>query len=523
MRADFIERRIVTGLVVSTDYAGKVAAFWRDEFIESPELRTIARWCLDYHTKYGRAPEKDVEGLFVDAVRADRIGRGEAELVEEVLTRISAEYDRAEAFNSGYLYDQTVEYVRERELLAHSEAVADLVDRGQTREAAELASSFVPLSVAASRGLDVGTEAGYARVEAAFAEGAKPLVAYPGALGQMLNSHLVRGGFVAFLAPEKRGKTWLMMDVAFRALRHKANVAFFQAGDLTEDQMLRRVAIHLARRSDDERYCRAYWRSVGDCVYNQFDQCSRPDRNCDHGAYESAQLDEFGADPESFQNFRALAAAAEAAPDYAPCDSSTCPVRRPAVWLKHVRERPPLVGASAARSVREFFERYRRRFRLATYSSDTLSVQEIESCCDEWERQDEFVPDVIVIDYADLMTAPVSEFRHRQDAIWRGLRGISQRRHALVCTATQADADSYRTRLLKLTNFSEDKRKYAHVTAMWGLNQDPSGREKDLGIMRINELVVREGAYSATNEVTVLQDLRAGRPFLESFNTHGER
>lgn len=35
--------------------------------------------------------------------------------------------------------------------------------------------------------------------------------------------------------------------------------------------------------------------------------------------------------------------------------------------------------------------------------------------------------------------------------------------------------------------------------------------------MRINEIVVREGEFSTDNEVYVLQDLAAGRPFLESF------
>ncbi|MBU6429697.1 MAG: hypothetical protein KGR26_11840, partial [Cyanobacteria bacterium REEB65] len=206
MRTDFIERRIVTGLIVSTDYARRVTGFWRDEFIESPELRMIARWCLDHHARYGAAPVRDIESIYMSNLNAGRLPKGEAELIEEVLKRISHEYERAEVFNAGYLFDQTVEYVRERELRIHSESVADLVEVGRTAEAAELASSFTPTSLAASRGLEVGTDEGYKRVEAAFAEGARPLVQYPGALGAMLNSHLVRGGFVAFLAPEKRGK-----------------------------------------------------------------------------------------------------------------------------------------------------------------------------------------------------------------------------------------------------------------------------------------------------------------------------
>ena len=70
-----------------------------------------------------------------------------------------------------------------------------------------------------------------------------------------------------------------------------------------------------------------------------------------------------------------------------------------------------------------------------------------------------------------------------------------------------------------MSNFSEDKRKLAHVTAQYGLNQDPQGREKKLGILRVNEIVVREGDYSNDREVHIHQDLAAGRPFLESFFT----
>jgi hypothetical protein len=146
-----------------------------------------------------------------------------------------------------------------------------------------------------------------------------------------------------------------------------------------------------------------------------------------------------------------------------------------------------------------------------------LSTEDMRRVLDEWENQDDFVPDVIVTDYADIMASSEREYRHKQDGIWRGLRGISQERHSLLITATQADARSYGQSILNLSNFSEDKRKYAHVTAMFGLNQDPKGREKQLGILRVNELLVREGIFNSNNDVVVLQDLGSGRPFTESY------
>jgi len=95
------------------------------------------------------------------------------------------------------------------------------------------------------------------------------------------------------------------------------------------------------------------------------------------------------------------------------------------------------------------------------------------------------------------------------------LRGLSQERHCLMVTATQASARAYGKDLIDMSDYSEDKRKYAHVTAMIGLNQTPD--EKKVGIMRINMIVQREGEFFSERTVKIAQDLRIGRPLLFSF------
>ena len=54
---------------------------------------------------------------------------------------------------------------------------------------------------------------------------------------------------------------------------------------------------------------------------------------------------------------------------------------------------------------------------------------------------------------------------------------------------------------------------------MYGLNQDKenTSREKKLGVMRVNELVIREGSFDVTSQVSVLQNLNIGRPYLGSY------
>jgi hypothetical protein len=177
-----------------------------------------------------------------------------------------------------------------------------------------------------------------------------------------------------------------------------------------------------------------------------------------------------------------------------------------------------LTEEEAVEAYKEFFITHKRRFKLSTHASYSLTVPEIESKLQAWKRDDGFVPDVVVIDYADLLIAPgVKDERDKQHQVWGKLRGVSQNWHCLLVTATQADADSYSKSVLSEKNFSEDKRKHGHVTAEFGLNQDPKGREKKLGIMRLNKIMIREGDKTLNSEVVVLQNLNKGQPIIESY------
>lgn len=519
---EFLERRIVTGLIVSKDYLSRVEKFWDATLLESPELKIISDWCMDYYQKYHRAPDNNIESIYMESLKKANISKAEAQYIETLLDGLSDEYGRDSRFNSAYLYDQTVQYFKTRELERHNEEVQALIELGRIEEAENLAQSYTPkIMEDVDMGLDLSSEEALERVDRAFNETAQRVVSFPGALGEMWNEHLVRGGFFSLLAPEKRGKTFMLLEISMRAVRQRANVAFIEAGDMTESQLLRRVCVYIARNSDRGKYCKERFIPVGDCVFNQIDSCHRSDRNSDHGVFEGTSLETFERNREQFINLEALREKWEEFPDYEPCDSSSCDRRRGCVWVKKVKKTRPLTSKKAKDELKNFFQKYRRKFKLMTYPAGMLTVTELRKCLNNWEKHDGFVPDIIVIDYADLLSADdgrVNEFRHRQDHVWKNLRALSQERHVLLVTATQADADSYKKGRLSLSNFSEDKRKLAHVTAQYGLNQDPQGREKKLGILRVNEIVVREGEFSADNEVYVLQDLSAGRPFLESFS-----
>jgi len=228
---EFIERRIITGLIVSKDYHERVQRIWNPSLLESPELRTIAEWCVGYYKKYQKAPDSNIQSIYIEQLKAGKMSRADAQYIEELLQDLSDEYGRDTQFNSAYLYDQTIRYFKAQELDQHNREVKTLVDAGQVEEAERLIQSYSP---AVKDDTDIGIELSskeiFERIDRAFSETGQRVVFYPGALGEMWNDHLIRGGFFTLLAPEKRGKTFMLLEIALRAIRQRANVAFFEAG-----------------------------------------------------------------------------------------------------------------------------------------------------------------------------------------------------------------------------------------------------------------------------------------------------
>jgi len=512
-----IERKIIIGVIVSTDFVRQIRAEIKSDLIDSAAAGMLLDWALEYFDKYNRAPGRDIEQIFYKKLAGKKIGKELAEEIEEdILPGLSGEYEST-GIQLDSLLDTTREYFRTQRLVKIRDQIDEALDKGNPADAEQAVSGYAPVG-------ETGDELIFDQpgirdaVRTAFAASSTPLFEYPGVLGQFWNDQLVSGGFVGLLAPEKRGKSWVMLDMAIRAVRQGVPVAFFQAGDMTRDQQLRRVAIHLAGKSDKEKYCGMIWVPGRDCVRNQLNTCEKEIRECDFGLFEDRS---WGAKELRKEVTRAdVIEAVKEFPDYQPCYNCREWVENPLGTVHYRLEDvgDPLAVEQAEKLVFRYFVKKKRAFRLSTHHNDTLSVAQMKQVLNTWWVRDRFKPGLIVLDYADLMVPDTRmEHRHQQNQIWKELRGMSQSTGALLITATQADADSYERSSLKLKNFSEDKRKYAHVTAMFGLNQDPQGREKALGLLRINELLLREGGFDSSREVTVIQSLSKGKPILGSF------
>jgi hypothetical protein len=296
------------------------------------------------------------------------------------------------------------------------------------------------------------------------------LFSYPGDGASFWAGQLQRDCFVAILAPEKTGKSMDLVDIAVRAAKARRRVAYFEAGDMTEKQVCRRFAARISRH------------------------------------------------PRRIRNM--------SFPCEMPYPDAIRVVRTNNVAEAEVRYRTlPFAEPLSEANIRELLTKFRKKevrsndeyIRLSCHSTGTLTVKKIESIIQGWIVEG-WVPDVVIIDYADIIAAPSHatkmDERGQINATWLQMRALSQSLHCLLVTATQADADSYGRDLITRKNFSGDKRKLAHVTAMMGINM--TAEEKRKGITRRNWIVLREGAYSPDEVIHVAGCLAVCNPWVVS-------
>lgn len=514
-----IERKIVIGLISSTEYLHEIRKQINAKYFEAKAAKLIAQWCLEYYDEFSQAPGHMMEQLYFDKLKKGLVQSDVAEEIEDdILPGLSEEFaDNGNDLRSLMHYSK--KYFKERQLQLLRDDIDVNLSKGNVDKALALVSSFNDSTISDEFGeqLNLNTPDLLPAVETALTITYQPLIKFAGALGDFWNHSFVRGALIGLLAREKMGKTWDLMEFGLLAVEQKNNVAFFQAGDMTANQMLRRLAINRTGKTDKEKYTGQSFCTVKDCAKNQLNLCDKRIRESGFGVFEDRNWD-----IKTLRNeitMDDLIEAYKIFPEYQPCyncsDYSHNSWGVPWIQPQTVKM---ISVVQTVKMMEDYFVKKNKNLRLCTYPNGTLTTKEIRKVLKQWKLIDNWQPDVIIIDYADLIVSTnKTEERHKQNEVWKDLRGINQETDTLMITATQADANSYESDLLKLKNYSEDKRKYSHCTAFYGLNQDRHGREKKMNLMRINELILREDEFDVNKTVTVIQNLRKGKPITGSF------
>ena len=259
-----------------------------------------------------------------------------------------------------------------------------------------------------------------------------------------------REDFVAFLASMKVGKTFTLIDCGIEALKNGLNVVMFSL-EMSRTNMIKRV-----------------WKSLSGQVTEDVE----------------ITVPEFVQEGEKYR----------------------------------VEEKIVHKKASSILEVEKKQKSLKRLFRggnlkIFAEPAYSMTVEKLETKLDDLNHNG-FIPDVIIIDYADIMLPSNSrlDYRNQLDDIWKRLRAMAQKRKCAVFTASQASRGAI-NKEATADMISEDIRKLAHVTSMVSISKDEYCKNHSLAMF--SQLAVREGE-PITERVIATQCLSLGRPVLDS-------
>lgn len=469
-----LERRVLTSLIVSKSVLGRVSAQWDGKLFRSSTSNTLAALCINFYKKHGDAPNKAIDSLYDSWAQEQRDQRSVDE-ISRFLQELNGEYTQLteEFSNSDHLIDLAGKHFREVRQDRLKEDIESALQAHDFERVDRLIESYRKVELGVGAGLHPIND--QEEVKSIFdSNHSEVLVEYPGSLGEFFGYDLSRDSFVVFMGSAKSSKSFFLQDISWRAILNRKKVAYFEAGDLSRRQAELRFMIRAANwpyRSSNTK---------------------EPLWPCTIKIPVAMEVDDH---PKTGKRRGRIVKYRENEYDR-PLDFDIAWKACERVTKKEIRSKEPYL-------------------KLSVHSTSSLTIEEILSSLDGW-AMDGWQPDVIVIDYSDIMARPKTAKDEREgiNMTWQKLRKLSMDCHNLVVTATQADADSYSQETLGKKNFSGDRRKHDHVSAMYGINRTDD--EVEEGVCRLNVIDRRDGEAVTKRCVHVAQCLALGQPALLS-------
>jgi hypothetical protein len=452
-----VERRILIGLVVSTAFISRLLPFWEKDCFRSRWSNILASWCVDFAKKRKAAPNKQIIAYFERWVKTSG-EESEKQSMERFLSSLSEEYDRAEELDVDALLEQTENYLTEVKLERIYDQGRQALRVGDLKGARELTAAFRPVQLRVLPSVNVlaDKEAQRLALERKF----RRLITYPGPVGEFFGNEFSENSFVAFAAPPKGMKSWLLTEVAWMGMMQRRRVAYFQVGDMTLDQVM----------------CRFQARAAG--------------RPLEAGVLQI---------PTGLQVGQGYIASVERS--------------------ARVFDQPLSTQQGIAAYERLQAKLGREYLRLQYHPAGTVSMLDIRSILESWAREGWFCQ-ICVVDYLE-NTAPIdrkADKIQQFDDTWLAARQISETGPCVV-TAHQTNKEGFKARLLTRSHFRGSLKVLAHVTCFCGINQ--TDEEKQSQVFRLNFMVRREGyrgePFSETRCCVCAGALGISRPIILSY------
>jgi KaiC/GvpD/RAD55 family RecA-like ATPase len=449
------QESLLTLLMFNEEQGSYLASFVLAEHFEGV-YRRIAQRVLEYLSSYGKVPGAHANEILEDLVDRSDEGQRIKHIYNELFVlrkRIHPEFVVRRA--ADFVRRQTYKAAITKAALCYQEggeSITDDVERILLDALKLQTNAFDP-------GLNMGDVTKSLEYMTLVADSSQVLkLGIPPLDDLMLGP--TRREMLLFMASRKRGKTWMVIHCAKQAIMQGWRVLH--------------VSLEVNRHRMAQRYHQAFFAiakrpvSRDQAVFKRYDDGTLENWDKEHYIAERSYFDESGRLHASMSN----------------------------VIRDEVQDSP--------------FDF--NRLRLMDFPSGKLTMQRLTSYLDLLERREKFKPDLLIVDYPDLMAFDRRDPLHGIDQVMIELRGLADERDMALVVPTQTNRASIRASEVREEHTAENISKVA--TADTVITYTQSEEENSFGVARLFVSNARNEEDRFT--VSLVQNYATGQFALDS-------
>lgn len=177
----------------------------------------------------------------------------------------------------------------------------------------------------------------------------------------------------------------------------------------------------------------------------------------------------------------------------------------------------PDIKSYLAKRIRREFKR-RPPLIVKEFATGELTINMMEAYLDGLERFHKITPDIVIVDYPDLMDIDSKNLRVETGKVYAKLRGLAVNRNCSMVVASQGNRESETARTVTGSMASEDISKLAIADTVLTYSQTPA--EKRMGLARL--LVEKNRNDNDKFQVLISQSYQMGQFCLDSVRMGGD-
>lgn len=479
--------------------------------------RIILKILLDYWERYKHAPGTNIQNLFKD--RKDDFDNDTAGVLEAYLDRFAEEHILVNdhQVNVDFFKKEVIPKFIEKQCL--EELINKIQLRHDLNDFEEIKNEikrFSEITDSEEEDECLGTviPGNVTVIKKFFQENRlekNNLFMLPGQIGRLIGPFR-RGGLYAITGTEKGGKTHMMLEIGYQGLIFNRLKVLDISLEMQSDDKMIRFWQRMGHYALDKYTSGKQLIPVFDCQNNQYGTCKVKDQKPNSKALLRSENDEV-----EFYERPEWKICTDCRKNTFSIDSRKIQKNKkfiPAIWFREI-EIKPITERRILSSIKRFRHFGLKNYRIKSFPRFMASFDDIDAYINDYIKISKFIPDVIILDYPDIMRPIEGKIldRHNIDYNWKSSALLAQKLNAAVIIADQTKKEARNSQSISRIDTSEDKRKDAHIDLRITLNK--TDQEDQRGLQRIGTLFKRKGK-TYNYEVMALQNLITCNPLIDS-------